>query len=237
MNDWSSATLSRKSDMPDNLLIFDCDGVLVDSVPISLGLMIERCKAHGVVLDLAMACECCLGKPVAVAAREVNRIHQTSVPDIDLEDFQRKVLRQFELSLKPVPGIAQALEKLKQPKCVASSSAMKRIEKSVEITGLSDFFRENIFSTDMVRCGKPHPDIFLHAAREMGFTPSTALVIEDSPAGLQAAQAANMKTIAYTGGSHAPYADLKTKLAAMSPDILIEHMVDLPAAVDKLTAT
>lgn len=222
--------------MPDHLLIFDCDGVLVDSELISLGLLIDHCAEHGLHLDMKMACECFLGKPVADASREANRIHHTSVPDVDLEAFQQKIILKFNEALQPVPGISEPLNSLTQPKCVASSSNMARIETSLTVTGLKRFFEGQIYSTDMVQRGKPHPDVFLHAAKEMGFAPSASLVIEDSPAGLHAAKAANMKTIAYAGGSHAAHANLKVTLADLSPDVLIDDMADLSAAIAILTA-
>lgn len=224
----------EKNDMSNFLLIFDCDGVLVDSELISLGLLIEHCQEYGLHLDIAMACECFLGKPVSDAAREANRIHGTSVPDVDLAGFQQKILEQFKTKLLPVPGISKALSNLDRPMCVASSSNKERIETSLKVTGLASYFGDRIFSTDMVARGKPHPDVFLHAAKEMGFDSASSLVIEDSPAGLKAAQAAKMKTIAYAGGNHAVHADLKTTLKGFSPDILIDDMAELPAAIAKL---
>lgn len=220
--------------MPDPLLIFDCDGVLVDSELISLGLLIDHCADHGFAMDMAMACACFLGKPVSTAAREVNALHQISIPEVDLAEFQQKILKRFKAELKPTPGIQDALGKLALPKCVASSSNLERIEASLRLTGLDGFFQGQVFSTDMVARGKPHPDVFLHAAKEMGGDPGTAIVIEDSPAGLKAAKAAAMKTIAYAGGNHAAHADLKTVLKTYSPDILIDDMADLPAAVQAL---
>lgn len=222
--------------MSDTLLIFDCDGVLVDSELISLGLLIDHCADHGLALDIAQACDCFLGKPVANAATEASRLHNIAIPDVDLGMFQRKILDRFEADLLPVPGISDALQALDHPMCVASSSNMERIDASVRLTNLSTYFDGKLFSTDMVARGKPHPDVFLHAAAEMGFEPSQSLVIEDSPAGLRAAQAAHMKTIAFVGGNHASHANLKAKLEALSPDILIDHMSDLPAAVEQLIA-
>lgn len=221
--------------MTDHLLIFDCDGVLVDSELISLGLLIDHCADHALPLDLKMACEAFLGKPVGDATKEANRIHGTSIPEVDLYAFQRKVLKQFETDLCPVPKITDALESLKQSKCVASSSNIDRIRASLRITGIERFFESNLFSTDMVARGKPHPDVFLYAATKMGFLPSKSLVIEDSPAGITAAKAADMRTIAFAGGNHAPYADLKRALSALSPDVLIDDMADLPEAIYQLS--
>ncbi|MEL6820058.1 MAG: HAD family hydrolase [Pseudomonadota bacterium] len=222
--------------MPDALIIFDCDGVLVDSEPISLGLLIEHCAKYGLELDLFQACDCFLGKPVSVASAEVNETYQTNVPDVELDEFQQQILARFRHELKPVEGVADALSLVDAPKCVASSSNLERIKKSVEFTGLYDFFSKNLFSTDMVARGKPHPDVFLHAADQMGFKPRQSIVVEDSPAGLRAAKAAEMKTIAFTGGSHAEAAGLTSKLGALSPDQLIDNMTDLPRAIAALSA-
>lgn len=219
----------------NNLLIFDCDGVLVDSELISLGLLIDHCADSGLIIDINQACDCFLGKPVAIAGAEASRIFKTDVADVDLDKFQKDILQIFGSSLQPIDGIERALTQLKHPKCIASSSNSLRIKASVELTNLSLFFGDNFFSTSMVAKGKPHPDVFLYACEKMGFHPSDALVIEDSPAGLEAAKAAGIKTIAFTGGSHAPHANLRTKLQALSPDILIEHMWDLGIAIEELS--
>ncbi|MEO1749197.1 MAG: HAD family hydrolase [Pseudomonadota bacterium] len=222
--------------MPEELIIFDCDGVLVDSEPLSLGLLIEHCARHGLDLDMVQACDCFLGKPVAVASAEANAAYQASVPDVDLDVFQERILAKFQDELRPVAGVADALSMLDAPKCVASSSNLDRIKRSIELTGVSAFFSGHLFSTDMVARGKPHPDVFLHAAKEMGFEPRQAIVVEDSPAGLRAAKAAKMKTIAFAGGSHAQAADLTSKLSALAPDKLINNMADLPRALSALSA-
>lgn len=223
--------------MSDYLLIFDCDGVLVDSEPLSLGLLIDHCAQHGLTLDMPQACDAFLGKPVADSANEARRMFDVNVPDVDLAMFQHEILTKFKEELKPTSGIADALKKLQMPMCVASSSNPERIQASLSLTGLSDFFDGKLFSTDTVERGKPHPDVFLHAAKEMGFAPSNSIVIEDSPAGLQAAQAANMKTIAYTGGLHAPHANLAAKLEAFSPDIIINDMAQLGDAISRCCQT
>lgn len=220
--------------MNSKLLIFDCDGVLVDSELISLGLLIDHCAEHGLTLDIAQACECFLGKPVSQASAEANRIHGTSIPDVDLALFQQRILRKFGEDLQPVPGTLEALEELGAPKCVASSSNPERIAVSIDRTGLARFFQGQLYSTDMVARGKPYPDIFLHAAKAMGFTPSQAIVIEDSPAGLQAAKAAGMATIAFAGGKHAALAGLENRLLSLQPNILIRDMAHLPAAAQTL---
>jgi HAD superfamily hydrolase (TIGR01509 family) len=220
--------------MTGKLLIFDCDGVLVDSEPISISLMVKYCSKSGLRIGHADAYECFLGKPVADAHEIVNARFGVDMPPIDLHMFQMEIMKAFRAELKPVFGITNALSKISLKKCVASSSNMARIKECLALTRLSRFFEPNLFSTDLVKRGKPHPDVFLYAA-DMMHTPAVdAIVVEDSPAGIHAAKSAGMKTIAFTGGSHGKIVDLKTKLAHLSPDILINDMADLLDAVSEL---
>ena len=153
---------------------------------------------------------------------------------MNLAVFQSSILKKFQTELQSVPGIADALNLLAHPKCVASSSNLERIQASLRLTALEPFFQSKLYSTGTVARGKPRPDVLLHAAQDIGVDPSAAIVVEDSPAGLQAAQAANTKTFAYVGGSYAVHADLKETLRTLSTDVLIDDMADPPAAVDRL---
>ncbi|MDB6176289.1 HAD family hydrolase [Paracoccus sp. Z330] len=216
------------------LIIFDCDGVLVDSEPISIGLMVEYCAAARFAISVEDAYRSFLGKPVRDAAMHIKRDFGVTIPPIDLEDFQRDILSRFERDLHPVHNVTKALKRLDAPKAVASSSNPDRIHRSLRLTGLDAFFGENIFSTDQVARGKPHPDVFLYAAEKMGFQPHHAIVVEDSPAGLIAAKAAGMRTIGFAGASHAKPADLAAVLAGHDPDSLIDDMNDLQQAIASL---
>src|SRR5690606_30422292 len=118
--------------------------------------------------------------------------------------------------------------RLDGPACVASSSLYERIEVSLKLTGLHERFVPHIYSAAMVPRGKPAPDLFLHAAREMGVQPARCLVIEDSPAGVAAAKAAGMAVIAFTGGGHVGPARLETQLQALAPDAILDDMQMLP---------
>ncbi|MFK7844606.1 MAG: HAD family hydrolase [Rhodothermales bacterium] len=220
--------------MTEKLVIFDCDGVLVDSELISLGLLIEYCSKYDVQVSLEEACEIFLGKPVNDSASEVNRIMGTSVPDVDIDLFQEQIFERFDKELNAVEGVIKALEQIDYPVCVASSSNLSRIQLSLRKTGLDKFFTKYLFSTDMVARGKPHPDVFLYACERMNVHPKDAIVIEDSPAGLMAAKAAGIKTIAFAGGVHAEQAKLIEKLLPLSPDILIHNMMELPPLIESL---
>lgn len=108
----------------------------------------------------------------------------------------------FESSLQAVPGIPQLLRGLRGSRCVASSSPLPRVQRSLELTGLLEFFEAHLFSAAMVEHDKPAPDLFLHAAAEMDVTPEHCVVIEDRPYGVAAGRAAEMMVVGFTGGSH-----------------------------------
>ena len=129
--------------------------------------------------------------------------------------------------------MTSALEVLPWPKCVASSSQPERIRLSLSLTGLLSQFEPNIFSATMVAHGKPAPDLFLHAARAMGAKAADCVVIEDSPAGIEAAQRAGMAVFAFVGGSHAAASGYRERVAALSPDVTFDAMGDLIHLVRK----
>jgi beta-phosphoglucomutase-like phosphatase (HAD superfamily) len=113
---------------------------------------------------------------------------------------------------------------------------MERIRLSLAKTGLIDYFEPNIFSASMVEKGKPEPDLFLHAAAVMGFAPGDCIVIEDSPAGIQAAHSAGMKVFAFTGGSHATLSNLREIVAGLQPTRIFDDMKALPRLIDTVKA-
>ena len=132
-------------------------------------------------------------------------------------------------------GIYVILVQLHQPICVASSSSMPRLRRSLAITGLLSAFEPSIFSAAQVANGKPAPDLFLLAARILNTAPQHCLVIEDSPAGIQAARRAGMRVVGFTGGTHALPADLDNRLRAHNPDAVIDDLRQLPALLTTLT--
>jgi HAD superfamily hydrolase (TIGR01509 family) len=209
---------------PPSLVIFDCDGVLVDSEPISLRLLLETLAAAGVVLTPAEADELFLGRSLATTREIVARDYGLVVTDAALDDMRRALYAAFRAELRPIPGVAETLDALACGYCVASSSQPERIRLSLEVTGLWSRFEGRAFSSTMVARGKPFPDLFLHAARSLGYAPPACLVVEDSPAGIMAAQAADMRVVAFTGGSHAARKEHRDRVAALAPDAVIDDI-------------
>ena len=133
-----------------------------------------------------------------------------------------------------MPGAAEALARLKARRCVASSSSLERIRLSLALTGLLEKLEPHIYSASMVTRGKPAPDLFLHAAKGMGVRPEDCVVVEDSPAGIDAARRAGMRVFAFTGGSHAGHAALAAELEALRPDLTFSDMRLLPDLVAEM---
>ena len=210
------------------LVIFDCDGVLVDSEPLAMRILLETLAEAGVVLGTKEAYDAFLGKSLASVCEILSRDHGVDIDAEALERMRARLYQAIRLELQPVSGIAGALEGLGKLACVASSSQPERIRLALEVTGLTDYFGDNIFSAAMVARGKPAPDLFLHAAREMRIDPRHCMVIEDSPAGVCAALEAGMRVLGFIGGSHAKSLPHRRKLEALGPHGMFDDMRDLP---------
>lgn len=217
-----------------HLTIFDFDGVVVDSETICVGLLIEYLAKHDLGLTEEQAYRAFLGKQIGAMDRSVLDNFGTVVPPLDEAKFKAELFERFNTHLKPIPDIDWAFSQISGPMCIASSSSPDRIEISLGITGLNEVFTGRRFGSGTVKRGKPAPDLFLHAASEHGVSPNNCIVIEDSTAGLTAAKAAGMKSIGFVGGSHAAKADLVTRLSLLSPDLIIDNMKYLPAAILEL---
>jgi HAD superfamily hydrolase (TIGR01509 family) len=214
-----------------NLIIFDCDGVLVDSEPISISVLLDVLAKAGHVMDEGTAYRLFLGRSMATTIELLREDFGFVVTPAHLDQARATLNERYRRELKPIPGIKTALEKLSGPRCIASSSKPERIRLSLSITGLLDQFEPHIYSATMVERGKPAPDLFLHAARDMSMEPDDCLVIEDSPAGVEAAKAAGMRVFGFTGGSHALAGGLAASLALLEPDAVFNDMRLLPSLV------
>lgn len=186
--------------MKPDLVIFDCDGVLVDSETIANAVMAEEISALG----WPVTTEYCLrhfkgthfDSVIDTIARSIGR----PPPDNWLPDLRARTNIAFREQLQAIPGIFSVLDVLAAegvPHCVASNGPQEKMAVTLEITGLRTRFEDRVFSAYEVERGKPHPDLFLHAARRMGFAPADCVVIEDSPLGVQAARAADMRVFGY----------------------------------------
>jgi len=185
-----------------DLIIFDCDGVLVDSEIVSFEAEAEQFGEIGIALTAQDLLGRFLGMSSASMFAIVEREHDIKLPADFAEQAARRTLEAFDRKLKPIPGIRELLVNLPNRKCVASSSEPSRIRHSLTLAGLLQHFDPHIFSATQVRHGKPAPDLFLLAAESMGVARERCLVIEDSEAGVTAARAAGMTVLGFTGGSH-----------------------------------
>jgi HAD superfamily hydrolase (TIGR01509 family) len=209
---------------PD-LIIFDCDGVLVDSEVLSCRCLCEVLATYGITLELADALELFLGRSTAAVLQHYAG-QGRALPDTFLTDLKSRVRRTFETSLLPIAGVASLLEALPTRHCVASSSDLDRVAFSLTRTGLAAYFGERLYTSQMVARGKPAPDLFLHAADRMRAAPARTLVIEDSVSGVAAAKAAGMKVWGFSGGSHYESRDGRAILQSAGADRVFDRMAD-----------
>lgn len=189
--------------MKNRLTIFDCDGVLVDSESLSSVIYAETLSEFGYAIDAETVAARFTGFSMKSTIATVEADWGQSLPDDFAATVRARADMRFDQDLTAIPGIAAALNNLGDPRCVASSGQMRRIQRSLNKTDLMKYFdAAALFSAQMVERGKPAPDLFLHAAREMGFAPQSCVVIEDSLPGVQAAAAAGMTVLGFAGGSH-----------------------------------
>nr|WP_055505784.1 HAD family hydrolase [Nonomuraea pusilla] len=181
--------------MTVDLVIFDCDGVLVDSEHISVRVGTAALRRLGWDIDEARYAERFVGCSPEYWDEQVGE-----VPPGWRDEVEAEYRAAVAAELRAVPGIVAALDRLEPPSCVASNGRHTAIRRSLELTGLAARFAGRVFSAEDVPRGKPAPDLFLHAAAALGAPPERCVVVEDSPFGVRAAQAAGMRCLAFTGG-------------------------------------
>lgn len=181
------------------LVIFDCDGVLVDSERISNIEFMEMLNELGLPMNLDDMFEHFVGKSIPQCLELITSM-LGKPPPLDFEEnYQRRVRIAFENGLRPVAGVPEMLHNLKLPCCVASSGSRDKTRMTLSITGLLPRFDGRLFSTTEVTHGKPAPDVFLHAAVQCGANPAACAVVEDTPTGVAAGVAAGMTVFGYAG--------------------------------------
>jgi HAD superfamily hydrolase (TIGR01509 family) len=185
-----------------DLVIFDCDGVLIDSEIISARMLIHELAALGIAIDLPYVARHFLGRSYPTVMAQIRRDFALDLPAAFEDQYRENLLLAFQSDLKVMAGVPEVLDELGLPFCVATSSSPRRAEMSLGLTGLSARVGDRLFTASQVANGKPAPDLFLFAAARMSAEPSRTLVIEDSLTGLRAARAAGMTAWWFTGGSH-----------------------------------
>jgi HAD superfamily hydrolase (TIGR01509 family) len=215
------------------LIIFDCNGVLVDSEPLAADVASQEFARAGIPVTPDIIARFFFGRRPADMFAAVEAATQRKLPENFAETLAAATLERFRAELRPMAHVAYALTWLRGPKCVASSSPIERIRMSLETTELARFFEPNLFSASDVPNGKPAPDLLLRAARRMNVRPADCIVVEDSPAGVTAAVRAGMTGIGFVGGSHSG-SELGEQLVAAGARTIVADMRQLKAAVISL---
>jgi HAD superfamily hydrolase (TIGR01509 family) len=180
-----------------NLVIFDCDGVLVDSETITNQVLVDYIGEFGVEISLEKALELFRGGALSDWIRYAQLEFNVELPDEFTSNFRHRLKVSFERDLKPVEGVVQLIESIEGPICVASNGPHEKMDTSLAVTGILPYFKNRIFSAYDIGKWKPDPALFLHAAKQMNVKPENCIVIEDSPRGIEAATAAGMKSYGY----------------------------------------
>jgi HAD superfamily hydrolase (TIGR01509 family) len=216
-----------------DLVIFDCDGVLVDSEVISCRAHAETLTRHGYPITSEQVFHRFLGRSARQANLEVEAELGRALPDDFHLQLRDELYRTFEADLEPIPHIHSALDAITQPVCVASSGSHQRMRISLGRTRLYERFAPNIFSASQVSNGKPAPDLFLFAAEQMNVAPERCVVIEDSVPGVTGGRAAGMTVLGFHGGSHCQpgYAEMLRAAGAIAT---FDDMRQLPGLIEKI---
>ena len=185
-----------------DLVIFDCDGVLIDSEIISARMLVTELARLGLAIDLTYVERNFLGRSYPVVMEVIRREFGLDLPPDFEARYRENLLAVFQTELKIVPHVHDVLAGMGVPFCVATSSSPRRAGMSLGLVGLAPLIGDRVFTSTMVARGKPAPDLFLFAAAQMGADPARTLVIEDSLTGIRAGLAAGMTVWRFTGGSH-----------------------------------
>ncbi|MFG2820545.1 HAD family hydrolase [Kitasatospora sp. NPDC048365] len=185
---------------PIELVVLDCDGVLVDSERIALGVQVALGAEFGWPLTEQDVVERFIGRSTASIGEQVAERLGAAAAAAWGRRFEELHRERVDAGLRPVDGLPEALDAIALPTCVASSGSHEKMRHTLGRTGLYDRFEGRIFSSTEVARGKPAPDLFLHAARRMGVDPAACAVVEDSAPGVAAARAAGMRAFGYAGG-------------------------------------
>lgn len=211
-------------------IIWDCDGVLMDSEIISVQTSVDFFKSYGINVTVEDYINRFIGRriddKISVLEKESGIPLSKLITKEALKNTKQKKLENFKKYLKSTKGIEEVLGSINLPMAVASGGSTEKLNYTLELLKLKPFFNGNIFSSDLVEHGKPSPDVFLYAADKLGVNPKRCLVIEDGISGIKGAKEAGMSVYAFTGGSHINE-DLKNRVKELSPDVIFDDMLKL----------
>lgn len=213
-----------------DLIVFDCDGVLIDSEVLSCECLAGSLSRHGCIISLPDVFEMFLGRSFSAVRQHFHRATGQALDDDFVGAHRASLKDSFARSLQPMRDAGAVLDQLPLPYCLASSSDRERVDFCLAMTGLAERFADRIFTAEQVARGKPAPDLFLHAARAMRADPSRALVIEDSVNGVRAGKAAGMTVWGFVGGSHYADRDGPSLLTEAGADRIFHALGELRAA-------
>jgi HAD superfamily hydrolase (TIGR01509 family) len=207
------------------LVIFDCDGVLVDSELITNRVFAQMLNELGIAISLEDMFERFVGRSMPQCLEILTKLLGRPVPQHFVEEYQTRSATALKSELKAVPDIEMVLAAMRVPYCVASSGTHEKMHTTLGITGLLPQFRGRMYSVTEVAQSKPFPDVFLHAARQHGVMPADCAVIEDTPTGVRAGVAANMTVFGYCALTP------KQRLIEAGAHHTFERMRDLPSLI------
>ncbi len=210
-----------------DLVIFDSDGVLVDTEPLANQILNERLHSIGLPLSLEDSARAFQGRSLPVCLQIIEDVLGHPAPEGFLDDVQRRTFAAFRRVLAPVPSVLETLDRIPWPTCVASSGDLLKIRTTLTLAGLIVRFEGRMFSALEVPHGKPAPDLFLYAAEALGATPARTAVVEDAAVGSQAARAAGMTPFGYAARTDA---DLLVKAGAA---VIFRNFAELPDLLQK----
>ena len=214
-------------------IIFDCDGVLVDSEPLSMRVDVQILAENGVTISVEEAHRRFVGKTFAAMLDEIGREFGVSFPADASTQKDLRLLKLYETDLRAVDGVESALEALgPQQFSVASNSPHELVDTALRIAGLTRFFGNRITTFEHVARGKPEPDVFIEAARRAGYAPQDCIVVEDSVTGVTSAHRAGCHVLGFTG-THPHPGEQGPKLLKAGAASVFSHMVELPGLVSE----
>ena len=220
--------------MPWELVTFDCDGVLIDSEPLTIRLEIALLAELGIAITADEINERYCGISMKAMLADLEARHGRPLGDDFAARHASELRALCEAELQAMPGIDAVLDGLPGSVCVASSSVPERLRHTLGLVGLYRRFDPHVFSATLGARGKPAPDLFLHAAAQMGAVPARCVVVEDSVPGVTAAVAAGMAVIGFVGGGHCGQGHAE-RLRSAGAATVIAAMTELPAALAALS--